>query len=334
MVMPGREYEAFSSDGYKYSINGQEKEKDINKNITTALYWEYDSRIGRRWNIDPSPKAYESVYLVFAGNPIWFSDIFGADTSKLTGNKNLIIFIENEKGKPDYKRMVKDAKDWDLISVKNFKDAVTILKAKYGDKINFIDNLLIRGHGNPKAGPRLSTDGSYRGMNPGSDENFKYLRGTLTNTANIAYSSCSIVQYFNKKGHDYYITAKLTADNLSSFFLTNTKRNLFLNFTESVSTNTYEDDSYSINFNDDFVTPGEDERTHQKKALWAGFVWFYYGEKSKSVLYQPNFYQLRILSGVHTSFFNINGQIKVKSLDIAIENAKGNDDAPKTSGVK
>ena len=43
---------------YKYSLNGQEKETDLSDNITTALYWEYDSRIGRRWNVDPVFKEY------------------------------------------------------------------------------------------------------------------------------------------------------------------------------------------------------------------------------------------------------------------------------------
>ncbi len=41
------------------------------------MYWEYDSRIGRRWNVDPVLKVWESPYLCFSGNPIWFSDIKG-----------------------------------------------------------------------------------------------------------------------------------------------------------------------------------------------------------------------------------------------------------------
>jgi hypothetical protein len=52
-MLPGREYS--SNNFYRYSINGQEKEIELNKNITTATFWEYDSRIGRRWNLDPKP---------------------------------------------------------------------------------------------------------------------------------------------------------------------------------------------------------------------------------------------------------------------------------------
>lgn len=76
MQMPGRKYLQVNSN-YRYSINGQEKEAELNENITTALYWEYDSRIGRRWNVDPVVKESESPYLCFTGNPILLSDPLG-----------------------------------------------------------------------------------------------------------------------------------------------------------------------------------------------------------------------------------------------------------------
>jgi len=66
---------------YKYSLNGQEKETDLSDNITTALYWEYDSRIGRRWNVDPVFKEYESPYAAFGNNPILSTDILGDDAN-------------------------------------------------------------------------------------------------------------------------------------------------------------------------------------------------------------------------------------------------------------
>jgi hypothetical protein len=72
MQMPGRKYS--NGGSYRYSINGQEKESELNENITTALYWEYDSRIVRRWNVDPVLKVWESPYLCFSGNPILMSD--------------------------------------------------------------------------------------------------------------------------------------------------------------------------------------------------------------------------------------------------------------------
>ncbi len=77
MAMPGRKYQATVSSKYRFSINGQEKDIELNENITTALHWEYDSRIARRWNVDPVPQEDQSSYLCFNGDPIDYSDING-----------------------------------------------------------------------------------------------------------------------------------------------------------------------------------------------------------------------------------------------------------------
>ncbi len=76
MIMPGRKF-AQGNSNYRYSINGQEKENELNENITTAQYWEYDSRIVRRWNRDPEGNESESPYLCFYGNPIQMMDPLG-----------------------------------------------------------------------------------------------------------------------------------------------------------------------------------------------------------------------------------------------------------------
>jgi hypothetical protein len=76
MIEPGRKF-VQGVKKYRYSINGQEKETELNENITTAEYWEYDSRLGRRWNTDPKPNTSISPYATFANNPIRFSDAKG-----------------------------------------------------------------------------------------------------------------------------------------------------------------------------------------------------------------------------------------------------------------
>jgi YD repeat-containing protein len=78
MQLPERKYSTPNSN-YRYGFNGQEKSDDVTVGNYTAMYWEYDSRIGRRWNEDPVLKEFESPYLCFSGNPIWFSDINGDD---------------------------------------------------------------------------------------------------------------------------------------------------------------------------------------------------------------------------------------------------------------
>lgn len=75
--MPGRSY---SSTAYKYGFNGQEKDNEIygTGNLNTAEFWQYDTRLGRRWNIDPVDFVSESPYACFHNNPIFFSDVSGA----------------------------------------------------------------------------------------------------------------------------------------------------------------------------------------------------------------------------------------------------------------
>lgn len=41
------------------------------------MFWEYDTRLGRRWNLDPKPTIGVSDYACFNDNPIQFSDVNG-----------------------------------------------------------------------------------------------------------------------------------------------------------------------------------------------------------------------------------------------------------------
>jgi len=86
MQMPGRE---FSSSEYRYGFNGQEKSDEIDGNHNTALFWEYDSRIGRRWNVDPVMKYFESPYAVLGNNPIYRVDPLGNTDTTANGGQGL-----------------------------------------------------------------------------------------------------------------------------------------------------------------------------------------------------------------------------------------------------
>ncbi|MCP9751013.1 DUF6443 domain-containing protein [Ferruginibacter sp. HRS2-29] len=65
--------------GYRYGFNGQEKSDEIKGegNSYTAEFWEYDPRIGRRWNLDPKPSFGISEYSAFLNSPISNADIMG-----------------------------------------------------------------------------------------------------------------------------------------------------------------------------------------------------------------------------------------------------------------
>jgi hypothetical protein len=81
-VMPGRNS---SSEDYRYGMNKQESDKEISGTWGThysAMFWEYDSRLGRRWNVDPVVKPWESSYSCFNNNPIFNRDVYGNDATK------------------------------------------------------------------------------------------------------------------------------------------------------------------------------------------------------------------------------------------------------------
>jgi hypothetical protein len=76
MHIPGR---SFSSGSYRYGFGSQEKDDKISGigNSYTAKYWQYDSRLGRRWNTDPIIYPWQSTYTTFNNNPIVFNDPLG-----------------------------------------------------------------------------------------------------------------------------------------------------------------------------------------------------------------------------------------------------------------
>jgi hypothetical protein len=86
-------------------MNGQEKDNEIAQGIYTAMYWEYDSRLGRRWNLDPKPQISISDYACFANNPILFTDPNGDEvgvgksiTENKKANKSFNAFAKTKEG--------------------------------------------------------------------------------------------------------------------------------------------------------------------------------------------------------------------------------------------
>ena len=119
MLIDSRSYS--SGTGYRYGFNTQEKCDEISGvgNHTTALFWEYDTRLGRRWNVDPILKPFLSSFVVLSNNPIikidpdgdddYFNELgiyLGTDNSKTNNiqivNDNYLkdskFFIDANKG--------------------------------------------------------------------------------------------------------------------------------------------------------------------------------------------------------------------------------------------
>lgn len=87
MLMVGRNFE--SGSAYRYGFGGQEEDNEISGRgaICTAEFWEYDARLGKRWNSDPIAKAWLSPYLVFSNNPLIFIDPNGNSDYYTEGGK-------------------------------------------------------------------------------------------------------------------------------------------------------------------------------------------------------------------------------------------------------
>lgn len=75
-LTPGR---VFNSGAYRFGWNTQEKTDEIagSGNHYTATYWEYNSRVVHRWNMDPKIQASWSPYAINWSNPIWYHDPLG-----------------------------------------------------------------------------------------------------------------------------------------------------------------------------------------------------------------------------------------------------------------
>ncbi len=72
------------------NFNGQRKSVEIGAHSQTALFWEYNGDVGRRWNVDPRPTTGLSLYSAYANNPIWITDILG-DTIDVKGDNNFVL---------------------------------------------------------------------------------------------------------------------------------------------------------------------------------------------------------------------------------------------------
>lgn len=75
MLMPERQF-VLNTEEYRYGFNGQERDDEVSGagNSNTAKFWQYSSRLGRRFNLDPIFTADVSRYSVNGNNPIYYLD--------------------------------------------------------------------------------------------------------------------------------------------------------------------------------------------------------------------------------------------------------------------
>lgn len=138
---------------YRFGFNGQHKENEVAGigNHNSALFWEYDTRLGRRWNIDPVDQIRISNYATFGNNPITNTDklgdvVKGVKEKDATRTKQTLdnTFTGNDKKEfRDLLKIGKDKKTFEKIplnkfmsATKGFSDDELALATGYMDKIN------------------------------------------------------------------------------------------------------------------------------------------------------------------------------------------------------
>ena len=85
----------------------------------SAQFWQYDTRLGRRWNVDPVFKEYESPYACFAGDPVRFADpkgdsIINPYKRLIEECKAAILELDNgiKENRYDYPKLAKYTRDY------------------------------------------------------------------------------------------------------------------------------------------------------------------------------------------------------------------------------
>jgi RHS repeat-associated protein len=114
---------------YKFGFNGQEKEDEVygEGNLNYAKYWMYDTRLGRRWNIDPVDQISISNYATFANNPIVNTDPLG--------DRIMYGWFKNPREALKRYKAIRQRADW------NTRGGV---RETYGGLFNFNKNLKFR----------------------------------------------------------------------------------------------------------------------------------------------------------------------------------------------
>ncbi len=136
----GRTYQAEDLDGYRYGMNGQERDDEVSGpgNTNTAQFWEYDTRLGRRWNLDPRPQIKMSDYSCFGNNPIMNVDILGdsKQSKHLDADGKLIAEYKDDGDKNVYKhqtaRTQEDVDKWREKFNNTSGNGVNITKSIWG----------------------------------------------------------------------------------------------------------------------------------------------------------------------------------------------------------
>jgi RHS repeat-associated protein len=124
-----------SSEAYRFGFQGQEKDPEWTGqqgSHYTAAFWEYDTRIGRRWNVDPVSYPWQSPYATFNDNPVLYIDPDGDEPIDPRTGKQIKLNLYRAAIYDRYYLDSKDAKLQKLRDVDLYKHAKRFPKRSRG----------------------------------------------------------------------------------------------------------------------------------------------------------------------------------------------------------
>jgi len=184
--MIGREFKADTVGRYRYGMNTQEKDDEIygDGNAMSAQFWEYDSRLGRRWNIDPVFVASISPFASFENSPILYNDPDGKFRIRTNSTDKEFRREERRNLRFIIRQTYKEALSWNKQQWQEAKKA-----SGYNTKLGYLKIFI------PGLGPavRFSDDAK---DSPGEGDG----NGGSTRSNGMRSSYAETRKYFNKNG--------------------------------------------------------------------------------------------------------------------------------------
>ena len=134
----------FNLTSVRVGFNGQEKDDEISGsgNVMSAENWEYDTRLGRRWNIDPVIKSWESPYATFNNSPVVYADPKGLDGIATVDKEKKTVNIKMDI---HYSKENIDNKDYGKNGIASYGETIDKMKTTLTDTYSKIDKVKVSG---------------------------------------------------------------------------------------------------------------------------------------------------------------------------------------------
>lgn len=152
MLMPENNWQSGLS---RYGFNGHENDNEVKGTGNHIAFGDYgyDTRLGRRWQIEPKIKdmPFNSSYSTYSNNPIWLNDISGenptwywveafyTDDNGTAQKATVGLFIvgEKEPGAPDIEKayiVLDDYQSGEYIDISSDENQNRIKKVVFGEE--------------------------------------------------------------------------------------------------------------------------------------------------------------------------------------------------------